>query len=133
EGAARRGMALAEKKQAEAEVERARLNVEFCQIRAPITGRISKAQVTKGNLINSGGGDTLLTTIVSIEPIYVYFDVDERSLELYRQRRAKEVGKDAAGKPPVIPVYLGLVADGERFPREGVIDFADNQINPATG
>src|SRR5207237_690644 len=72
---ARKGVALAEVKQAEAEIDRANLDVEFCTIKAPITGRISRAQVTKGNLINSGGGDLLLTTIVSVDPIYVYFDV----------------------------------------------------------
>jgi RND family efflux transporter MFP subunit len=130
---AKRGIALAEKSLAEADIVRAKLDVEFTKIKAPITGRISRSQVTKGNLINAGGGDTLLTTIVSVDPMYVYFDVDERSLQLYRERRAREVGPDAAGKPPVIPVFLGLVTDGDRFPREGVIDFAENRLNPATG
>src|SRR5436305_1712911 len=81
--------------QAEADIDRAKLDVEFCTIKAPITGRISRAQVTKGNLVNAGGGDTLLTTIVSVDPIHVYFDVDERSLQLYRERRAKELGAKA--------------------------------------
>ena len=70
---------------------------------------------------------------MSVDPIFVYFDVDERSLELYRERRAKELGASAKDKQPVIPVFLGLVADGDRFPREGTIDFAENQLNPATG
>jgi RND family efflux transporter MFP subunit len=89
--------------------------------------------VTKGNLVNAGGGDTLLTTIVSVDPIFVYFDVDERSLELYRERRAKELGDKSPDEVPSIPVFLGLVADGDRFPREGKIDFAENRLNPATG
>src|SRR5262245_35511959 len=93
--ATKKGISLAEMGQAEAEIERARLDLEFCKIKAPITGKISRAQVTKGNLINAGGGDTLLTTIVSVDPIYVYFDVDERSLQLYQERRAKELGADA--------------------------------------
>jgi RND family efflux transporter MFP subunit len=131
--AAKRGIAIAEMSQAEAEIDRAKLDMEFTKIKAPITGKISRSLVTKGNLINSGGGDTLLTTIVSVDPIYVYFDVDERSLELYRERRAKEIGASAKDKPPVIPVFLGLVADGDRFPREGTIDFAENKLNPATG
>jgi membrane fusion protein, multidrug efflux system len=130
---AKKGIALAEVQQAGADIDRAKLDVEFTQIKAPITGRISRSLVTKGNLINAGGGDTLLTTIVSVDPIYVYFDVDERSLVLYRERRAKEVSNDDKDKPPVIPVFLGLVADGDRFPREGVLDFADNRINPSTG
>jgi RND family efflux transporter MFP subunit len=129
---ARKNVALADVGQADAEIDRAKLDVEFTKIKAPITGRISRPLVTKGNLVNAGGGDTLLTTIVSVDPIYVYFDVDERSLELFRQRRAKETGANT-DKPPEIPVFLGLVADGDRFPREGVIDFAENKLNPATG
>jgi RND family efflux transporter MFP subunit len=130
---AKKGVALADVAAAEAEIERAQLDMDFTRIKAPITGRISRTQVTKGNLINSGGGDQLLTTINSVDPIYVYFDVDERSLGLYRERRAKELGDAAKEKEPVIPVFLGLITDGDRFPREGVIDFADNKINPATG
>src|SRR5206468_9205416 len=115
---------LAEVSQAKAEIERAKLDVTFSTISAPITGKIGRPLVTKGNLINAGGGDTLLTTIVSIDPIYVYFDVDERSLELFRARRAKELGAQDKDKLPVIPVFLGLVGDGDRFPREGLINFA---------
>jgi RND family efflux transporter MFP subunit len=130
---AKKGVALAEVSQADAEIEKARLDLEFTKIKAPITGRISRAQVTKGNLVNAGGGDTLLTTIVSVDPMYVYFDVDERSLELFRERRAKEVGPQGKDKPPVIPVFMGLVTDVDRFPYEGTIDFAENKLNPATG
>jgi RND family efflux transporter MFP subunit len=131
--ASRKGIALAEVQQAEAEIERARLDVGFTQIKAPISGRISRSLVTKGNLVNAGGGDTLLTTIVSVDPIYAYFDVDERSLALFRERRAKEVGGDDKTKQPVIPVFMGLITDGDRFPRQGTLDFADNRINPSTG
>jgi RND family efflux transporter MFP subunit len=130
---AKKGIALADKSLAEAEIDKAKLDLSFTKIKAPITGRISRALVTKGNLVNSGGGETLLTTIVSVDPMYVYFDVDERSLGLYRERRAKEVGPSEASKPPVIPVFLGLVTDGDRFPREGVIDFAENKLNANTG
>ena len=130
---AKKGIAVAEVSQASADIDRAKLDVEFTKIKAAITGKISRSQVSKGNLVNAGGGDMLLTTIVSVDPMHVYFDVDERSLELYRDRRAKELGTDAAKKPPVIPVFLGLVADGDRFPREGVIDFAENKLNANTG
>ncbi len=130
---AKKNIALAEVSQAAAEIERANLDVEYTEIKAPITGRISRPQVTKGNLVNAGGGDMLLTTIVSVDPIYVYFDVDERSLQLYRDRRAKEVDAAERDKPPVIPVFLGLIADGDQFPREGKIDFAENKLNSATG
>jgi multidrug efflux system membrane fusion protein len=130
---ARKNSALAEISGANAEIDRANLDLEFTQIKAPITGRISRALVTRGNLINSGGGDTLLTTVVSVDPIYVYFDVDENSLKLYRERRAKELGEKAKDEVPTIPVFLGLIGEGDRFSREGVIDFAENKINPATG
>src|SRR5262245_682812 len=137
--AAKKGIALAEVGQAQAEIQRAQLDVDFTKISAPITGKISRPLVTKGNLVNTGGGDTLLTTIVSVDPIYVYFDVDERSLDLYRERRSRRLGaKDKTrdkdkDKQPVIPVFLGLVADGNRYPREGTIDFAEIRLNPATG
>jgi RND family efflux transporter MFP subunit len=130
--ASRKGIALAEVQQADAEIDRAKLDVAFTKIKAPISGRISRSLVTKGNLVNAGGGDTLLTTIVSVDPIYAYFDVDERSLELFRERRAKEAG-DNKTMPSVIPVFMGLITDGDRFPREGTIDFAENVINPSTG
>jgi RND family efflux transporter MFP subunit len=130
---AKKGIAVAEVKQAVAEIDRAKLDVEFAKIKAPISGKISRALVTKGNLINAGGGDTLLTTIVAVDPIHVYFDVDERSLGLYRERRAKETGANPDDNPPVIPVFLALVSDADRFTREGTIDFAENKINPATG
>jgi RND family efflux transporter MFP subunit len=131
--AAKKATALAQVSQAIAQIEKEKLEVDFCTIKAPISGRIGRPLVTKGNMVNAGGGETLLTTIVSVDPIFVYFDVDERSLQLYRERRAKELGAEAKGKPPVIPVFLGLVTDGDRFPLEGKIDFTENQLNPATG
>jgi RND family efflux transporter MFP subunit len=129
---AKKGEAIAQLSLSEAEIDRAKLDVDFTKIVAPITGRISRTQVTKGNLVNAGGGETLLTTIVSVDPIYAYFDVDEQALKRYRERRAKELGEAAKDTQPVIPVFLGLIGD-ESFSREGVINFADNKINPATG
>jgi RND family efflux transporter MFP subunit len=130
---AKKGIALAEVGQAEADIERAKIDVDFTRIKAPISGRISRPQVTKGNIVNAGSVSTLLTTIVSVDPIYVYFDVDERSLQLYKEQRIKEVSASGKDERPVIPVYLGLIADGDRFPRQGIIDFAENRLNPATG
>ncbi len=129
--AARKGIALAEVNQAEAQIDQAKLDVEWTKVKAPISGRISRALVTKGNLVNTGGGETLLTTIVSVDPIFVYFDVDEATLAVYKEKRAKEQPDDKT--PPVIPVDMGLVTDGDRFPRKGEIDFAENRVNPATG
>src|SRR5262249_10980091 len=96
---AKKATALAEIGQADAEIDQAKLDLEFADIKAPITGRISRTQVTKGNLVEKGGGGTMLTTLVSVDPMYVYFDVDEAKLQLYRERRA-EADADK-GKPPV--------------------------------
>ena len=85
--------------------------------------------------MNAGGGETLLTTIMSVNPMYVYFDVDERSLLRYRRtgaRRNADPAKQASLKELKIPVYVGL--EGESgYPHHGFLDFADNRVNPSTG
>jgi RND family efflux transporter MFP subunit len=116
---------------ARAMVNAAQLNVEFTQIRAPISGRISRNLVSVGNLINGGTTQsTVLTTIVSLDPIYCYFDADERSyLQGLRQARNGERTHGRAGKQPV---YVAL-ADEEGFPHQGFIDFVDNRLDQNTG
>jgi RND family efflux transporter MFP subunit len=88
-----------------------------------------------GNLVNAGGGDTLLTTLVSVDPMYVYFDVDERSMLRYR-RSFRKRDQANAPQPPIkelkIPVLVALEGE-EGYPHKGVIDFADNRVNPTTG
>ena len=86
---AKQATSKADQQKAEAEIERARLDVNFCSIKAEIDGRISRPLITEGNLVNAGGGDTLLTTIVSTNPMYVYFPVDERSVIRYRRDYGK--------------------------------------------
>jgi RND family efflux transporter MFP subunit len=116
---------------ARAAVEAERLNVEFTQVRAPISGRISRAFVTEGNLINGGtAASTLLTRIVSLDPIYGYFEVDERSYLKYS--RLWRNGTRAASHEGKTPVSLGL-ADETGFPHQGSLDFIDNQLDPNTG
>jgi RND family efflux transporter MFP subunit len=131
-----RGEARAAIQSARAQVERAALDLEFTKVTAPINGRVSRAHVTKGNLVNAGGGEaTLLTTIVAINPIYVYFDVDERALLQYQQAAREQAGgndRPANVREAKIPVQLGL-ANEEGFPYAGVIDFADNKVDPTTG
>jgi len=79
---------------AEANVYTARINLDYCEIRAPISGRIGREQITAGNLVN--GGDTIvLTSIVSTDPVYVYVDADEQSVLKYR-RQAKQQGHGSA-------------------------------------
>jgi RND family efflux transporter MFP subunit len=131
-----RGEARAAIQSARAQVVRAALDVEFAKVTAPISGRVGRANVTKGNLVNAGGAETtLLTTIVSMNPIYVYFDADERALLQYQQARREQTnGSDGPRnvKEAKIPVYLGL-ANEAGFPYEGVIDFVDNRVDPQTG
>jgi RND family efflux transporter MFP subunit len=133
--AARQSAATAERLKAIANVEQAKLNLDFTTIEAPISGRTSRTQVTVGNLVNSLA-DTVLTTIVTVEPMYVYFDVDERSLLRYLRTFGKIKPDDKGARPPIkelkIPLYVALEGE-EGYSQEGVIDFADNRVNPSTG
>src|SRR5499433_511253 len=116
---------------ARAMVNAAQLNVEFTQVRAPISGRISRNLVSVGNLINGGTTQsTLLTTIVSLDPIYCYFEADERSF--LRGIRQARNGDRANGRTGKQPVYAAL-ADEEGFPHQGSIDFVDNRLDQNTG
>lgn len=113
-------------KQVEASLTSAQLNREFSTVTAPISGRMGRAEIAKGNLVESTSGSaTLLTTIVPVDPIYAYFDVEEQIVLRY-SRGASDRGR------PMIPVEMQL-ADEDGFPHQGKIDFVDNQIDPATG
>jgi RND family efflux transporter MFP subunit len=109
----------------------ARLDVEFTEVRAPIRGRISHARVTAGNLVTAGtSGATLLTTLVSVDPMYCYLEVDERSALRYRQLQRKGTREsEEAGR---LPAQVEL-ANETGFPRHGFLDFIDNQLNPTSG
>lgn len=113
---------------AEAAVRLAKLNLEWTEVRAPITGRVSRTEVTTGNLVQAGApASTLLTTIVSLDPIYVYFDGDEQAyLEL--MRAGASPGRRAIGGP----VYVGLTSE-PGFPHQGTLDFIDNRVDQAAG
>ena len=110
----------------------AALNVEYAKIIAPVGGRVSRYVVTVGNLIQSGdqSNGTLLTTIVSVDPMYAYFDVDERTV--LRIRQLIREGKTKSAGQSKWPVALGLATE-EGFPHRGTINFEDNQVNPKTG
>jgi RND family efflux transporter MFP subunit len=113
---------------AKASVESAQLNLTFTQITSPIRGLISRELVTVGNLVQAD--TTLLTNIVSVDPIYAYFNVDERSVLKYEQQVRQ--GKMANARSGSVPVYLQLETD-RGFPHEGSIDFINNQFNASTG
>ncbi|HTT09231.1 MAG TPA: efflux RND transporter periplasmic adaptor subunit [Gammaproteobacteria bacterium] len=113
-----------------AALELAKLNLEFTEIRAPISGRISRELVTPGNLIVGGGNEaTLLAVLVSIDPIYAYLDADERSVLKYR-RLARE-GKRESARDAHIPVEMAL-ADEHGFPHQGYIDYVEPRLDPNT-
>lgn len=115
-------------KSAKATVEKAKLDLDFTKISAPISGRISRTYVDPGNLVKADS--TLLTMLVSLNPIYVYFDVDEHTLlDVARRRLA---GKFKTYKDDKYPVFIGL-ADEMGYHHEGVIDFADPSLDPGTG
>lgn len=114
-----------------AAIKAAKLNVEFTHITAPISGRISRTHVTKGNLVTGGDFESsLLTTIVSLDPIYVYFTADEQSVLHYTRMDLAGTRKSSRVTPN--PVLLRL-ADEEEYLHKGKMDFVDNQIDLATG
>jgi RND family efflux transporter MFP subunit len=108
------------------------LDLDYTRVTAPVGGRVSRYVVTVGNLIQSGdqAGGTLLTTIVSVDPMYAYFDVDEHTA--LRVRRLTREGKSDSPRDGGYPVALGL-ANEEGFHHKGTINFVDNQVNPKTG
>ena len=110
---------------AEAAVESARLDLQFTEVRAPIDGRAGRALVTAGNLAQADS--TLLTTLVSIDPVHVYFEADEQTF--LRDGELAQRGQQPAGASAV---RVGL-ANETGFPHLGSVDFVDNQVDPRTG
>jgi multidrug efflux system membrane fusion protein len=116
---------------AAAAVASARLDLEWTKVRSPISGRVSRANVTEGNLVQSGGPDaTLLTTVVSLDPIYATFEGDEQTYLRY-VALARD-GSRPSSRTHRTPIRLGL-ANEQGFPHEGYVDFVDNQLNPEAG
>ncbi len=110
------------------------LDLTYSKILSPIKGKISRALLDAGNLVNAGGSDPLLTTVVSIDPMFVYFFIDERALLEYRQKDATRKSRTHAQslKESQIPFEFGLETD-RGFPHQGMLDFAENRIDPKTG
>src|SRR5262249_43568210 len=125
-----RGEARAGIQSARAAVDRAALDLEFTKGTAPISGRISRHLIDEGNLVTQDS--TLLTTIVSIDPMYAYFDADEESVLHVRQLIREGKVHSARERGVMVPVLLGL-ANEPGYPHQGTVNFVDNQINPQTG
>jgi multidrug efflux system membrane fusion protein len=115
----------------EAGLRAAELNLEFTQVTSPIDGRVGRAIVTEGNLVSSGPGEaTLLTTVVSLDPVYAYFDADEQIFLKYTAGSGTD--PRGRGRAKELPIRMAL-ANEDGFPRQGRLDFLDNQIDGATG
>lgn len=116
---------------AQAALDSAALNLSFTRVQAPIDGQTSRAEVTRGNLVTGGNnGGTLLTTIVSTDPVYVYFEGDENAYLHYNE--LARAGERPSSRNAANPVRVGL-ANEDGFPYEGHMDFVDNQLNVRTG
>jgi len=116
---------------AKAALDNAALQLSFTKVRAPVDGRVSREEVTRGNLVTGGNnGGTLLTTIVSVDPIYVYFEGDENAYLHYNELARQ--GQRPSSRDARNPVRVGL-ANEEGFPHEGYMDFVDNQLDVRTG
>ncbi len=117
---------------AKAEVAAAKLNLDYCRLNAPVAGRIGDRLVDEGNLVSGGvSGATLLATVVSVDPIYVAFEMDENTLQSLQQ--AIREGELATPEENSIPVELALPIHQDEFPIKGTVRFVDNEINSGTG
>lgn len=115
---------------AQATLKLAEQNLEWTKVYAPCDGRVSKQLIDPGNMVQAD--QTPLTTIVTLDPIYAYFDVDERTLLELRRMVVEIKGKIGVIRNAKLPVYLGL-ADEEDYPHKGEIDFAENRLDVMTG
>src|SRR6202045_195928 len=123
--------AAAAKSSAEAAKNSAALNLEFTQIKSPVDGRVSDQRITVGNLVQPGAGpDSLLTTVVSVDPIYAKVDADENAVLKYV--KLAEEGKRVSARTDKIPAWVELGNETD-FPHEGYVDFVDNRLDPSTG
>lgn len=115
---------------AQAALDAARLNLEFTRVRAPIDGRAGRAMVTAGNLVTAGDSASVLTTLVSLDTVHVYFDADESTF--LRYARMARTGERPSERDEALPVKVALSGE-EGFPHEGKVDFLDNQVARSTG
>jgi RND family efflux transporter MFP subunit len=115
-----------------AEADRIRLDLKYAKIIAPLTGKAGKANLIVGDLVNAGGSDPLLTTIVTVDPVYVDFNVDERAIQRYQQADSPRQEKQKSFREREIRFTFGL--DTEKgFPHEGTLVFADIKYAEGTG
>src|SRR5436305_204914 len=123
--------AAAAKSSAEAAKDSAALNLEFTQVKSPVDGRVSDQRITIGNLVQPGAGpESVLTTVMSVDPIYAKVDADENAILKYV--KLSEEGKRVSARTAKIPAWVELGNETD-FPHEGYVDFVDNRLDPGTG
>src|SRR5438874_7573709 len=123
--------AAATKSSAEAAKNAAALNLEFTQIKSAVDGRVSDQRITVGNLVQPGAGpESVLTTVISVDPIYAKVDADENAILKYV--KLSEEGKRVSARTAKIPAWVELGNESD-FPHEGYVDFVDNRLDPGTG
>ena len=124
-------MAASEVAMAEASVETTKLNMDYTRITAPISGRIGRKMITEGNLVNGNQGQTtVLASIVSLDPIYCYFEVDEQSILKYQKMAREDKSENISDGKVICELEL---ANETGFPHKGTLDFVDNQVDPSSG
>jgi RND family efflux transporter MFP subunit len=131
----RQASAVAEFNASKAAISQAELDLEFCSITAPIAGRLSQTNITVGNLIGSAQSDSSpLTTIASVDPIHVLFDVDEAAVLRFREMR-REQGEDVqfTHVRELNQKVLIALSNETDFPHEAILDFVDNEVRTTTG
>ncbi len=124
-----RAEAKAEVEIMKANLDLARLNLSYTKVTAPISGRVSRRQLDQGNLVRAD--ETVLATIVSMDPMYAYFELDERTL-LKLRRAVEDEGMISTRNENSVPIQMAL-ADEEGYPHEGVVNYFDNQLDAGTG
>jgi RND family efflux transporter MFP subunit len=123
--------AAAEVRAAKSELANAGLNLDYSEVRAPVAGRVSNRKVTPGNLIRGGNDQaSVLTTIVSLDPIYCYFDVDEQAFLKYLRLAEQKKLSDPRGAK--LPILIGLADEEKQFAHQGHLDFLDNRMDRGT-
>ncbi|MBN1554405.1 MAG: efflux RND transporter periplasmic adaptor subunit [Phycisphaerae bacterium] len=125
--------AVASVAQFKAAWESANINLGYCRVISPVTGKVSRRYVDVGNLVGSGEA-TLLATVVQQDPMYVYFDIDEKTwLEIITEHAKQQADGNAEKKDDTRTVFQAGMSDGQDYPYQGLLDYAGNKVDPNTG
>jgi RND family efflux transporter MFP subunit len=127
-----KGEAIGNKETAKGKILEAETNIKYCKIVSPLAGKIGEPALKVGAIVNSGGADNVLTNIVSVNPMYVYFYVTERAMLNYQKNMLQHAAKDKKTGKLIVPVHMALLNEAD-FPHKGVVDFADIKVDSSTG